>query len=110
MHVENHRFPIGKCFQSIYGSASMAGDMKTFDSARRDLLRLSSMGLAASAVSAIPALAAPKKGATPALSPLMFDVRNFGATGDGKAVDSPAINKAIEAAAAVGGGTVVFPA
>ena len=30
----------------------MAGDMKTFDSARRDLLRLSSMGLAASAVSA----------------------------------------------------------
>ena len=37
----------------------MAVEMKTFDSARRDLLRLSSMGLAASAVSVIPALAAP---------------------------------------------------
>ena len=88
----------------------MAGDMKTFDSARRDLLRLSSMGLAASAVSAIPAFAASKKpAAAPALSPLLFDVRTFGATGDGKTIDSPAINKAIEAAAAAGGGTVIFP-
>jgi polygalacturonase len=84
--------------------------MKTFDSARRDLLRLSSMGLAASAVSAIPALAAPKKAAPAALSPIFFDVRTYGATGDGKTVDSPAINKAIEAAAAAGGGTVIFPA
>ncbi len=40
----------------------------------------------------------------------IFDVRTYGAVGDGKAVDSPAINKAIEAAAAAGGGTVVFPA
>jgi polygalacturonase len=88
----------------------MAGDMKTFDSARRDLLRLSSMGLAASAVTVIPAFAASKKpAAAPALSPLLFDVRTFGATGDGKTVDSPAINKAIEAAAAAGGGTVFFP-
>jgi polygalacturonase len=39
-----------------------------------------------------------------------YDVRAFGATGDGKTVDSPAINKAIEAAAAAGGGTVRFPA
>ena len=39
----------------------------------------------------------------------MFDVRTFGATGDGKTIDSPAINKAIEAAAAAGGGTVFFP-
>ena len=83
--------------------------MKTFDSARRDLLRLSSMGLAATAVTSIPALAV-RRPAAPALSPLLFDVRAFGATGDGKTVDSPAINKAIEAAAAAGGGTVVFPA
>ncbi len=40
----------------------------------------------------------------------MYNVRDFGATGDGKTVDTPAINKAIEAAAAKGGGTVVFPA
>ena len=73
----------------------MASDMKTDQSTRRDLLRLSSMGLAASAVSAIPALAAPKKIATAALSPIFFDVRTFGATGDGKTVDTPAINKAI---------------
>ena len=82
--------------------------MKTFYSARRDLLRLSSMGLAASAV---PAFAFAKKAAAaPVYAPQTFDVRAFGATGDGKTVDSPAINKAIEAAAAAGGGTVVFPA
>jgi polygalacturonase len=40
----------------------------------------------------------------------MFDVRNFGATGDGKTLDSPAINKAIDAAAKAGGGTVYFKA
>jgi polygalacturonase len=39
-----------------------------------------------------------------------FNVRTFGAKGDGKALDSPAINKAIDAAAANGGGTVFFPA
>jgi hypothetical protein len=51
--------------------------MRTFDSARRDLLRLSSMGLAASAVSAIPALGAAKKAAAPPLSPMLFDVRTL---------------------------------
>ncbi len=39
-----------------------------------------------------------------------FDVREFGAKGDGKNFDTPAINRAIEAAAAVGGGTVHFAA
>jgi len=39
-----------------------------------------------------------------------FEVRKFGARGDGKALDSPAINKAIDAAAAAGGGTVLFSA
>jgi polygalacturonase len=39
-------------------------------------------------------------------SQLFFDVRAFGAVGDGKALDTPAINRAIEAAAASGGGTV----
>ncbi len=40
----------------------------------------------------------------------LYDVRLFGATGDGKTVDTAAINKAIEAAATAGGGTVRFPA
>jgi len=39
-----------------------------------------------------------------------FDVTLFGAKGDGKTIDSPAINKAIEAAADAGGGSVLFPA
>jgi polygalacturonase len=39
-----------------------------------------------------------------------FDVRAFGATGDGTTIDSDAINRAIDAAAAAGGGTVVFSA
>jgi polygalacturonase len=39
-----------------------------------------------------------------------FDVRDFGATGDGEKLDTLAINKAIAAAASVGGGTVHLPA
>ncbi len=40
----------------------------------------------------------------------IFNVRSFGAVGDGRNLDSPAINKTIEAAAAAGGGTVLLPA
>lgn len=39
-----------------------------------------------------------------------LNVRNFGATGDGASIDTLAVNRAIEAAAAQGGGTVWFPA
>jgi len=49
------------------------------------------------------------KATAPALG-VVFDVRVFGAKGDGKALDSPAINKAIDQAAAKGGGTVFIPA
>jgi polygalacturonase len=40
----------------------------------------------------------------------VYNVKAFGARGDGKALDTPAINKAIGVAAAAGGGTVRFPA
>jgi polygalacturonase len=40
----------------------------------------------------------------------VFNVRNYGAIGDGKNLDSPAINKAIDEAVKVGGGTVWVPA
>jgi polygalacturonase len=40
----------------------------------------------------------------------LFDVRDYGATGDGSTIDSGAINRAIEAASQAGGGTVRFPA
>ena len=39
----------------------------------------------------------------------LINVRDFGATGDGKTIDSAAIDRAIAAAAAKGGGTVFFP-
>ena len=39
-----------------------------------------------------------------------FNVRDFGAVGDGRTSDSPAIDKAIAAATAAGGGTVLVPA
>ncbi len=40
----------------------------------------------------------------------VYDVRDYGAKGDGSANDTPAVNKAITAANAVYGGTVRFPA
>src|SRR3569832_164664 len=43
-------------------------------------------------------------------SAAVFDVKSFGAKGDGKSPDRDSINRAIEAASAVGGGTVHIPA
>ena len=43
-------------------------------------------------------------------SAAVFDITAFGAKGDAKTQNRAAINKAIEAAAAAGGGTVDFPA
>src|SRR5262245_8147360 len=40
----------------------------------------------------------------------VFNVKSYGARADGKTLDTSAINKSIEAAAAAGGGTVYFPA
>ena len=74
---------------------------------RRGFLKLTGAGLAgfAGGGSLFPAVAqmAPFAART-------YDVRAFGAMGEGKTLDTPAINKAIEAAAAVGGATVSFPA
>src|SRR5947208_3960891 len=39
-----------------------------------------------------------------------FNVKDYGATGNGSTIDTPAINSAIIAANAAGGGTVTFPA
>ena len=43
-----------------------------------------------------------------AQQPGRYDVSRYGAVGDGKAIETDAINKAIDAAASAGGGTVVF--
>jgi polygalacturonase len=73
---------------------------------RRDLLKVSPLVLASTVGRTALAQSAPAAASAEAI----YNVRNFGATGDGKTVDSPAINKAIEAVAAAGGGTLVFPA
>src|ERR1035437_1323579 len=40
----------------------------------------------------------------------VYNVMDYGAKGDGKNLDSPSVNLAIEAASKAGGGTVFFPA
>jgi polygalacturonase len=88
---------------------------------RREFLKLTGAGIAGSALGAAitvqPAVAksavaksAVAKSKIDSAAHGTRDVRAFGATGDGKTLDTPAINKAIEAAAAAGGGVVRFPA
>ena len=79
---------------------------------RREFLKLATTGAAGAAATTLitpgaQAYAAPIPGAG---SNTVFDVRQYGARGDGSSIDTPAINKAIEAASASGGGTVRFPA
>src|SRR5579859_1540898 len=80
---------------------------------RRDFMKYVGVGLAAApVVAAEPTWAlqtTPQTAAATPSGPDVFDVRKFGAVGDGKTIDTPAVNKAIEAAATAGGGTVVFP-
>lgn len=61
-------------------------------------LKIFSIGAAIMIVSAV------------SLNAKVYDVTRYGAKGNGTAIDSPAINKAISAAAANGGGTVYVPA
>jgi polygalacturonase len=81
--------------------------MRGDEAARRRFLKTASAGLAGGAWLAMPGKAFP---ADETGTRAVYDVRTFGAKGDGKGLDSPAINKAIEAAGADGGGTVWIPA
>jgi len=83
--------------------------MSSEKSVRRAFLKTAGAGLACSGLLALPtsSLAEPAKAGA---KQRIFDVTEFGARGDGKALDTPAINRAIEAAATAGGGTVHFPA
>ncbi len=82
--------------------------MNPFNSARRDLLRVGSFGMAGAALPAL-ASAAGKEKPSP-IPTAIFNIRQYGATGDGKTLDTDAVNRTIAAAAAAGGGTVLFPA
>jgi len=78
---------------------------------RRDLLKLCPLALATTAGHTPLAEAAEFYAPAPAPeTATAYNVRQFGARGDGKTVDTKAINGAIEAVAAKGGGTLVFPA
>src|SRR5438477_10910299 len=77
---------------------------------RRDFLKLAG-------VATLVAPAMLSRGARSAIAPIpgagagtVFDVRSFGAVGDGNTIDSPATNRAIKAARAKGGGTVCVSA
>src|SRR5450432_3869019 len=78
---------------------------------RREFLKFTGAGIAGSAMAtAATVQAAPTKTKANPAAGNHLDVRAFGATGDGKTLDTPAINQAIDAAAAEGGGIVRFPA
>ena len=84
--------------------------MKAFNSMRRDFLRNGSIGAVVAAIPAVSFAASAQESMAAQSSVLgIFDVRKYGAAGDGKTVDTPAVNRAIEAAAGAGGGMVVFP-
>ncbi len=77
------------------------------DSRRRDLLKLSPLAAAAAATT-IGRTAVAQSQVHPAEG--TYNIRTYGATGDGKTVDTPAINRALEVVAAAGGGLLIFPA
>lgn len=88
--------------------------MTSSPSTRRSFLHLTATGLAGAAVGAAAKLSAQESPVTATSqsggNASTYDVRGFGAKGDGTTVDTPAINRAIEAVAAAGGGTVHVPA
>jgi polygalacturonase len=83
--------------------------MRFEESARRRFLKGVGTGFAGGALIGLPGSALAADDAQGARA-LVYDVRAFGAIGDGKTIDSPAITRAIDEAAAAGGGTVYFRA
>lgn len=86
--------------------------MTEINSFRREFLKSAGTGIVGITAGT---LVTPGAHASPAPLPegerrTSFDVRTFGATGNGSTLDTDAINKAIEAASAAGGGVVRFPA
>ena len=75
---------------------------------RRNFLTVASAGIAGGALG-VGARAVQAQSGNSSANIGGYDVRAFGAKGDGTTIDSPAINKAIDKATAEGGGTVRFP-
>jgi polygalacturonase len=81
-------------------------DMKSVE--RREFLKLAGIGLAVTGLYSLRSGPAQARQAGGVNVRGAFDVRDFGAAGDGKKLDTAAVNKAITAAVS-GGGTVRFP-
>lgn len=81
---------------------------------RREFLRMAGLGMAGGATTLLQPRSAAGQASRPGVATgtrdVYFNVRSYGATGDGTTIDSPAINAAIEAAANAGGGAVIVPA
>ena len=77
------------------------------DLGRRDLLRFGPLAM----TTAVTTMGHSASAEPPVVTAgdLTHNVRTYGATGNGKTVDTMAINRAIEAVAAKGGGMLVFP-
>ena len=75
------------------------------NAARREFLKFGGAGIAGATLG--PFLTAAQAAPSSAV-PIEHDVKAFGATGDGKTLDTGAIDKAIAAASGAGGGNVIF--
>ena len=88
--------------------------MSFHENSRRKFLRAAGVATTVPAGMLLGNTAAFAQGETgtkhPETRAIFYDVMASGATGDGKTIDSPAINRAIDDAAASGGGTVFLRA
>ena len=91
-------------------TSRLAAALATTAVATLALAGVQGTALAAPATPATPAaaVAAPHP-ATAKAAAAVFNVKDYGATGNGSTNDSPAVNKAVTAANAAGGGIVEFP-
>src|SRR5882724_552109 len=82
------------------------------DAQRREFLRMAAAGVASAAAVGVLShkSSAAENNAKADRETPSFNVRRFGAKGDGVTIDTPAINNAIATAVEAGGGTVIFPA
>ena len=77
---------------------------------RRDFLKMAASGVAGSAFATAGSVVPLHAQAGASGNFPFFNVKSFGAKGDGKTLDTNAVNEAIAAAEKAGGGTVFFPA